>query len=275
MKNRLIVAGVGIPALLLIIFLAPLWGWAIVVAVMAAFCAWELLHTVMGEGFRRRFGVYAALAAAAIPIGTVFGAETIVLRVVPFALFFVLFLEMMISYEYGEGKVRFFDVAAGLFGGVVLSLMLTALVRLGANTPKAAWILLVFVIVWITDSGAYFVGCSFGKHKLAPKLSPKKSIEGALGGLAAAIVGTMLFGLVLKLCGCWVHFGALALYGLLGSIAGQLGDLAFSAIKREYGVKDYSNLLPGHGGMLDRFDSTIFAAPLLEILALWITAFGK
>ena len=275
MKNRLIVAAAGIPALLLIIFLAPLWGWAIVVAVMAAFCAWELLHTVMGEGFRRRFGVYAALAAAAIPIGTVFGAETIVLRVVPFALFFVLFLEMMISYEYGEGKVRFFDVAAGLFGGVVLSLMLTALVRLGANTPKAAWILLVFVIVWITDSGAYFVGCSFGKHKLAPKLSPKKSIEGALGGLAAAIVGTMLFGLVLKLCGCWVHFGALALCGLLGSVAGQLGDLAFSAIKRECGVKDYSNLLPGHGGMLDRFDSTIFAAPLLEILALWITAFGK
>ena len=275
MKNRLIVAGIGIPALLLVIFLAPLWGWAIIVAVMAAFCSWELAHTVMGERFHWRFGVYAALAAAAIPLGTVFNHEILVPRVAMYVLFFVLFLEYMISHEYGDGKIRFFDVAAGLFGGVILSLMLTALVRLGTRTPKAAWILLVFVIVWITDSGAFFVGNAFGKHKLAPKLSPKKSIEGAVGGLAAAVVASLLFGLVLKLCGCWVHFGALALYGLLGSIAGQLGDLAFSTIKREYGVKDYSNLLSGHGGMLDRFDSTIFAAPMLEILAIWITAFGK
>ena len=274
MKNRLIVAGIGIPALLAVIFFAPLWGWAIVVAVMASFSAWELLHTVLGERFRVRFGVYAGLAAAAIPLGTVFGYEMVTLRCALYCLFFVLFLELMISVQRGGEKIPFTDLAVGVFGGVVLSFLLTALVRLGFHAPKAAGILLTFVVVWLCDSGAFFVGRAMGRHKLAPALSPKKTIEGALGGLAAAIVGTMLFGLVLKLTGCWVKFGWLALYGLIGGIVGQLGDLAFSAIKREYGVKDYSNLLPGHGGMLDRFDSTIFTAPVLELLMLMIPAFG-
>ena len=274
MKNRLIVAGIGIPALLAVIFFAPLWGWAIVVAVMASFSAWELLHTVLGEGFHPRFGLYAGLAAAAIPLGTVFGYETVTLRVALYALFFVLFLELMISIQRHGEKRRFFDVAAALFGGIILSYLLTALVRLGFRQPKAAYILLTFVVVWICDSGAFFVGRALGRHKLAPALSPKKTIEGAAGGLIAAMVGLMLFGLVLKLCGCWVNFGYLAIYGLVGGTVGQLGDLAFSAIKREYGVKDYSNLLPGHGGMLDRFDSTIFTAPMLELLVLAIPAFG-
>ena len=122
----------------------------------------------------------------------------------------------------------------------------------------------------VADAGAFFVGNAMGKRKLAPHLSPNKSIEGAVGGLLAAIVGALLYGLVLKLCGYSVNFLGMMVYGLLGSLAGQMGDLAFSAIKREYGVKDYSNLLPGHGGMLDRFDSTIFTAPLLELLViLW------
>ena len=274
MKNRLIVAGIGIPALLAVIFFAPLWGWAVVVAVMASFSAWELLHTVLGERFRVRFGIYAGLAAAAIPLGTAFGYEMVTLRCAGSCLFFVLFLELMISVQRGGEKIPFTDVAVGLFGGVILSLMLSALVRLGFHTPKAAFILITFVVVWLCDSGAFFVGSAMGRHKLAPALSPKKSIEGAVGGLIAAVAALMLFGLVLKLTGCWVRFGYLAIYGLVGGVVGQLGDLAFSAIKREYGVKDYSNLLPGHGGMLDRFDSTIFTAPVLELLILWIPAFG-
>ena len=118
MKNRLIVAGIGIPALLAVIFFAPLWGWAIVVGVMAAVSAWELTHTVLGERFRRRFGVYAAVAAFAIPIGTVFGYATITARAAMYALFFVMFLEKMIALERREENLSFSDLAVVLFAGV-------------------------------------------------------------------------------------------------------------------------------------------------------------
>ena len=162
MKNRLIVAGIGIPALLAVIFFAPLWGWAIVVGVMASFSAWELTHTVLGERFRTRFGVYAGVAAFAIPLGAVFGYATITERAAMYALFFVMFLEKMIALERREENLPFSDLAVVLFAGIVLPLLLTALVRLGMNRPKPAFILLTFVIVWITDSGAFFVGNAMG-----------------------------------------------------------------------------------------------------------------
>ena len=270
MKNRLIVAGIGIPALLAVIFLAPLWGWALVVAVMASFSAWELLHTTLGTRFRTRFGIYAGVTAAMIPLGTVFGFGDFTLKLAAWLLLVVMFGEMMRTFRNETGRMHFVQPALVFAAGLLIPYLLTALVRLGQHAPKAPYILLTFVIVWITDSGAFFVGNAMGKRKLAPHLSPNKSIEGAVGGLLAAIVGALLYGLVLKLCGYSVNFLGMMVYGLLGSLAGQMGDLAFSAIKREYGVKDYSNLLPGHGGMLDRFDSTIFTAPLLELLViLW------
>ncbi len=274
MKNRLIVAGIGIPALLAVIFFAPLWGWAIVVSVMAAFSAWELLHTTMGSRFRKRFGIYAGVAAVLIPMGTVFGFGDVALKLAAWLLLVVMFGEMMRTFRSENNRMHFVEPALVFTAGLLIPYLLTSLVRLGQHAPKAPYILLTFIIVWISDSGAFFVGNAMGKRKLAPHLSPNKSIEGAVGGLLAAIVGALLYGLVLKLCGYYVNFLGMMVYGLLGSLAGQMGDLAFSAIKREYGVKDYSNLLPGHGGMLDRFDSTIFTAPLLELLVILWPAIG-
>ena len=115
----------------------------------------------------------------------------------------------------------------------------------------------------------------FGKHKLAPELSPKKTVEGAVGGVAGAVLSTLLYGFIV---GKWfgapaVRYGLLVIYALLGALAAQFGDLAFSYIKREYKIKDYGSIFPGHGGVLDRFDSVIFAAPLLEILIVSFPAF--
>ena len=245
MKNRLIVAAIGIPALLAVIFFTPIWGWGIVVAIMAAFCAWELLHTAMPK-FVPRFAVYAGVCGAAIVLGAAFGKSELVLKIAAYVLFVTMFVEMMISFHKPE-RIPFQDLALVFTAGIVIPWMLSSLVRLGLNDPKAPYLLLPFVITWLSDSGAFFVGRSLGKTKLAPALSPHKTVEG---------------------CVYRVQIGLLAIYGFFGSLAGQTGDLAFSAIKREHGVKDYSNLLPGHGGMLDRFDSTIFTAPMLELLVL-------
>lgn len=270
MKNRVIVAAIGIPVLLAVIFFAPLWAWGIVVAIMASFCAWELLHCAMPE-FVPRFAIYAGVCGAAVPIGTAFGAGELTFKIAAYALFVVMFAEMMLSFRK-EKRVPFLDLALVFAAGLVIPFLLSALVRLGLREPKAPYLLLPFVITWLSDSGAFFVGRSCGKTKLALALSPNKTVEGSVGGFVCAILAAILYGLIL----CWCHFRVnilvMAVYGFFGSLAGQAGDLAFSAIKREHGIKDYSNLLPGHGGMLDRFDSTIFTAPILELLVLWVPA---
>lgn len=270
MKNRVIVAVIGIPVLLAVIFFAPLWAWGIVVAIMASFCAWELLHCAMPE-FVPRFAIYAGVCGAAIPIGTAFGAGELTFKIAAYALFVVMFAEMMLSFRK-EKHVPFIDLALVFAAGLVIPFLLSALVRLGLREPKAPYLLLPFVITWLSDSGAFFVGRSRGKTKLAPALSPNKTVEGSVGGFVCAILAAILYGLILYWCHFRVNILVMAVYGFFGSLAGQAGDLAFSAIKREHGIKDYSNLLPGHGGMLDRFDSTIFTAPILELLVLWVPA---
>jgi len=131
------------------------------------------------------------------------------------------------------------------------------------------YVLLPFVVTFSGDSGAYFVGRAWGKHKLAPITSPKKTVEGAVGGVVCAMVVMVIYGLVVTFAFqktfAWIPAMICALVGALMAI---FGDLAFSHIKRQHKIKDYSNLLPGHGGVLDRFDSTIFVAPLVELVIL-------
>lgn len=125
------------------------------------------------------------------------------------------------------------------------------------------YIIFALVIVWSTDSGAYFVGRKLGKHKLWPEISPKKTIEGFVGGIIIALVATVIFQYFAQLD---VNYAILLLVALVASIVGQLGDLVESAIKRHFNVKDSGTILPGHGGILDRFDSLIFVLPLLHFI---------
>lgn len=114
----------------------------------------------------------------------------------------------------------------------------------------------------ITDIGAYFVGKGVGKHKLAPDISPKKTIEGSIGGTLIATATLTIIAIILQSCGLFkINIGLTILYLVLASMVGQFGDLALSSIKRIVGIKDYGNLLPGHGGVLDRFDSMMFVFP--------------
>lgn len=134
------------------------------------------------------------------------------------------------------------------------------------------FIWLVFICAWGCDTGAYFTGVTIGKHKLIPDLSPKKTVEGSVGGIVLATILAFLYGLIMKRC-----FPALddvntvllcTVTGTLGSVLAQIGDLAASAIKRYTGIKDYGHLIPGHGGIIDRFDSVLLTAPAVYYVML-------
>jgi phosphatidate cytidylyltransferase len=163
---------------------------------------------------------------------------------------------MLYGFNVKERKLE--DVTSTLFGVMYVIFFSYHIVlidqKLGENV-----IWLVFITAFGTDIMAYFTGIAFGKHKLCPNLSPKKSIEGAVGGA----IGSIIF------CGIYGYFVLPSMVveclviGLIGSIFAQIGDLSASSFKRRMGIKDYGNLIPGHGGILDRFDSVLFTAPLV------------
>ncbi len=129
---------------------------------------------------------------------------------------------------------------------------------------------MTFISAWGSDTCAYFTGVLLGRHKITPRLSPKKSVEGCIGGVVGAGLLGLLYGVVLsKLDRIPAeHIFAYPLLGICGSVVGQIGDLAASAIKRDFGIKDYGKCIPGHGGIMDRFDSVIFTSPLIYLLTL-------
>ena len=118
---------------------------------------------------------------------------------------------------------------------------------------------------WFSDTGAYFVGCAIGKHKLAPVISPKKTWEGVIGGVITCILGMLLVGKVFSLMfsGFTVNYLMLALLAPCASVVSIIGDLSASLVKRQFGIKDFGKIMPGHGGVLDRFDSVLFTLPLI------------
>ncbi len=127
--------------------------------------------------------------------------------------------------------------------------------------------LLAFLGAWVCDTFAYFVGVFLGKHKLIPKISPKKTIEGSIGGIIFTIGAFALYGLIVNsFFGASLSYVKLCIFGLVLSIISQIGDLIASLIKRQYSIKDYGFIFPGHGGVLDRFDSVMLTAPVLFVL---------
>ncbi|MBQ5671590.1 MAG: phosphatidate cytidylyltransferase, partial [Oscillospiraceae bacterium] len=219
----------------------------------------------------KRMVVYAAIGAFFLPFGTGLGAYLLAERFVLWGLVVVMFCELMVSI-LREEQMSFDPVVMVLFAGFVLPMLFTSLIRIDMMESGPYLLLMVFIVAFASDSFAYFAGMFLGKHKLAPRLSPKKTIEGSAGGFLGTIVCMLIYGIIMSAADHTVNYPVLAAYGYLGSLAGQLGDLAFSAIKRLHGVKDYSHIIPGHGGVLDRFDSMLFIAPLIELLMMWVPA---
>lgn len=263
MKQRLITAAVLVPLLLLILLVMDKIVAALVMGLLLAIASYELLYRT-GLVRRPRLVIYASVMAFAMSIWSYFGGIPAVLLLMTIVYFILLFSELMMDHV----KVRVEMLGLCLLSGLVIPYLLTALVRILMMNVGRFVILIPFAVAFISDAGAYFVGLKFGRHKMAPVVSPNKTIEGALGGVAAAMVAMVLYALVLTLLKFRVNYALAILYGLLGALVGIFGDLCFSAIKRQTGIKDYGNLLPGHGGVLDRFDSLVLVAPLMEALLL-------
>lgn len=266
MKTRLIVAGVLIPVLLLILIFLPTIVTTVIAGLAFAVAAYELLQQT-GIVKHKRLVIYSAVMAFFTALWCHYGMDYPVGILAILIFTGILFAELLISHA----KMPFDQIAACYMGAVVVPLLLGGLVRLHNQELGRFYVLLPFLLAFTSDSGAYFVGKFLGKHKLSPNISPNKTVEGVIGGVLGAILGMLIYCVVLDLgFGFQANYLFALSYGILGSLAAVFGDLAFSAIKRQAGIKDYGNLIPGHGGILDRFDSMTVVAPLTEVLLYFI-----
>ena len=260
LQSRVLVSVIGVPVLVWVVLWAPSIVMLIALCLLAGIGAMELQKCVSGVKRSELVGISAICA--------VFTVEWYYDRPAHMAFLFV--LEALIFFGYAilkAGEVKFAQIMAGLFGSIAIGYSFAAFLRMESSGIHRAYLLLPFILSFACDTFAYFAGRAFGKHKLAPKVSPKKTIEGSIGGMAGNVVCGLLFAIVMdRWFGGSTGYGAMALLALLCSIVAQVGDLSFSLIKREFGIKDYGHLFLEHGGVLDRFDSVLFVTPVIEII---------
>lgn len=256
MKTRIISAIVAIPVFLFFVIMGGYWL-QIAVNILALVGMFEL---------------YKAVSGSIKPVHWVgFAAATIYIEFYKFAynpivvqsfilLAFILMLLIMIKFH---SIVNINDVSITVVGVIYVAMTLYTAVPIREMGLRYIW--LPFIFAWVSDTAAYFVGSAIGKHKLCPVLSPKKSIEGAVGAVVVTAIVTCIYAVAIgeRSGEALVLF---TLFGAAGSILGQIGDIAASTIKRFTGIKDYGNLMPGHGGVLDRFDSVLFTLPIAYIM---------
>ncbi|MDF1616790.1 phosphatidate cytidylyltransferase [Petrocella sp. FN5] len=173
-------------------------------------------------------------------------------------------------YVFKYPKISLDQLGFLTFGMVYILYLLLHIALVRETTPEGIWsVWLIFIIAFGSDSAAYFVGVNFGKNKLVPKLSPKKTIEGALGGVLGAGILCTIFGILMLQYGLvdtWVTLPMFFVIGIFGSVVSQIGDLVGSAMKRQTQIKDFGKIIPGHGGILDRLDSILLTAPYVYII---------
>lgn len=272
MVQRVITGVVLVALLLVVVLFCPVW---VAMLLITGICLWSYLELISCLKVVRSPWLHLCGAAMSltVPVLSWLGFSFLAERVSMLA--FVLALFICWIAERDQGRVDFRSLTAVFFSALLLPLFFSGLIRILRMESGRALVLLPFITAYVCDTAAFFVGSAFGKHRLAPKISPKKSIEGAVAGVIATILGCLLYGLILQgILTVEIHYGVLALYGLIGSIAGILGDLSLSLIKREIEIKDFGNVFPGHGGLLDRFDSLMLTAPVIEVLILLLPGVG-
>ena len=270
MKKRVIFGVVGLIFVLLALYRFPPIVLEAALAALSALATYELL------GSTRLVRDRVMLALAVVYSLTYAFSLSTMAKAQPYSamlshiLLTVFLLALFARLLQKHATVGAQEAACAAFGGICLPYLLLSLIRI-FQIPQIGpfLVLLPLVAAWGSDTCALFAGILFGKHKLAPVVSPKKTVEGAVGGVVGATVIMLAVVAVFnRFTPVDIPFFAAAVLGAVGAVIGQLGDLTFSVIKRQTGIKDYGNLIPGHGGVLDRFDSLTMVAPLMEALLL-------
>ncbi|MDR2571225.1 MAG: phosphatidate cytidylyltransferase [Oscillospiraceae bacterium] len=310
MKTRILVSLVLLPIFFAILFVFPPYVLTFVISIICAIAAFELLYATGCEK-NKRILAYTMIAAALIPLAVYLSflpvysldeamsaqsADIVsdldlysrlvlisLLFTVVFIFMSMLLIEVILSYKTKK-HIKFRLIPIALAAGILIPYMLSSLVSLKSMyyftgvfldiTPYGhLLVLLPIVSAFLTDSGAYFIGVAIGKRKAFPNISPNKTVEGCVGGIISGTAGIMIYGMIIaNTTNLTVIFPALVIYGIIGAVITEFGDLVFSFIKRKCGIKDYGKLIPGHGGMLDRFDSMIFTAPTMYLLVILLPA---
>ncbi len=294
MLKRIATAVVLIPIVLLLVLRAPVPVLAVVAAAVALITIQEFLKLTESYGVQpMRLPTYSFVGLLFLLLAASAAGETPQLSTLKFvvgmgfACAIAPFIFLTITMRRAQMSTAYPAAAASVFAFTYIALPMAMLVQLRQQVAGAFWVIYLLLVVWAGDIFAYFVGRSLGRHLMAPRISPKKTWEGAAASVAASLlVGSLLFSYALQISSSLLRVGLIerrdGLFGLekpewlpivlltiAVNIAAQLGDLVESLIKRGAGVKDSGTILPGHGGMLDRIDALLFAAPVLWYYAAW------
>ena len=259
MKQRIITGAVLGLLLIGVFLLSHTFIYPIIIGLMCITGTYEMLCCT---GIRKNayLTVPALIAGIVSPVFAYFYGYGAMLTVI------MCYISVLLAESvFFDEKVKVTNVCEVFLTTLYVILCFTALLRLRYIPDTGKYIfILVFIAAWITDTFAYFSGFFFGRHKLIPKISPKKTVEGAIGGVIFCVIAFIIYAIILeKTQDVNVNYVLFAFVGLIMSVISQIGDLIASAIKRNYGIKDYGNIFPGHGGILDRFDSIMILSPFL------------
>ncbi|MBR4305345.1 MAG: CDP-archaeol synthase [Ruminiclostridium sp.] len=276
MAKRILSAAIAIPVGLFIIILNNELVYYIALTLLSVMAVYELFMATKYLQ-NKLISILSMTFVSVVPFMYWIDALRQNVKLIYLCFIILLAFSMIIKHE----RVKFEQVALVSFVSLAIPLALNSISFIRSNFPQHATFYIVYILlsVWVGDAGAYFVGTFLGKHKMCPKISPKKTWEGFFGGVITSGIVALISCFVYEFIDVTVNNGVhtfnvnfLYLVGLslIISVLGVLGDLTASLIKRECAVKDFGNILPGHGGVLDRFDSVLFAAPFAYMLfQLW------
>lgn len=261
LRMRILTAIVGVP-LVILVLLAPKSIMTVIVMIASVMGLYEYYKAV-GLDVHRDACIMGYIAALVISAGANYPTSVSVVLV--YAFIIALFTMMLMKNR----TIGIVHIGMLLLGLIYIPYFLSHVLYIRSLEFGNFYVWLVFIGAFLTDTCAYFIGCRFGRHKLCPSISPNKTVEGAIGGIVGGGLAFVIFGIIVNIFFAKYlggkHFSLILLFilGIISAVASEIGDLVASSIKRQFNIKDFGNLLPGHGGILDRCDSIILVAPII------------